>query len=81
VIAYICFVFPHLSHYCIREQREDKVSRALLKLCYGLKERFLDASAEEVKLIADIVSVAQLVMMLPTGDLLDPEGDQWLSRR
>jgi hypothetical protein len=20
-------------------------------------------------------------MMLPTGDLLDPEGDQWLSRR
>jgi hypothetical protein len=81
VIAYICFVFPHLSHYCIREQHEDKVSRALLKLCYGLKERFLDASAEEVKLIADIVSVAQLVMMLPTGDLLDPEGDQWLSRR
>jgi hypothetical protein len=39
-----------------------------------LKERFLDASAEEVKLITDIVSVAQLIMMLPSGDLLDPEG-------
>jgi hypothetical protein len=46
-----------------------------------LKEHFLDASAEEVKLITDIVSVAQLIMMLPSGDLLDPEGDQWLSRR
>jgi hypothetical protein len=46
-----------------------------------LKECFLDASAEEVKLITDIVSVAQLIMMLPSGDLLDPEGNQWLSRR
>jgi hypothetical protein len=70
----MCFVFPHLSHYCIREQHKDKVSQ-------HLKEHFLDASAEEVKLITDIVSVAQLIMMLPSGDLLDPEGDQWLSRR
>jgi hypothetical protein len=76
VIAYICFVLPHLSHCCIREYHEDMVSCALLKLCYALDEHFLDASAEEVKLIANIVSFVQSTMMLPTGELLDPEGDQ-----
>jgi hypothetical protein len=44
-----------LFHTSFRERREDGVFRALLKLCYGLEERLLNASAEEVELIADLV--------------------------
>lgn len=55
----IPYIFLHtLAHSCSREQQEDKVFHALLKLCYGLEERLLNASPEEVELIADLVSVA-----------------------
>jgi hypothetical protein len=40
-----------------RERREDRVFRELLKLCHGLEERLFSSSAEEVELIADLVSV------------------------
>lgn len=39
-----------------REKREHDVFLQLLKLCYGLEQRLLDASSEEVELIADLVS-------------------------
>jgi hypothetical protein len=39
-----------------RERREDKIFHELLKLCHGLDERLSNSSAEEVELMADLVS-------------------------
>jgi hypothetical protein len=40
----------------LRERREDKVFRELLKMGLGLRERLLEApSADEVELVADLV--------------------------
>ena len=39
-----------------RERREDRVFHELLKLCYGLDENLSNSSAEEVELMADLMS-------------------------
>jgi hypothetical protein len=41
----------------LREQQEDRIFRALLKLCHGLEDRLADAEPEEVQLIGDLVCV------------------------
>ena len=40
-----------------REHQEEQVFRDLLKFCYGPEERLSHSSAEEVELIADLVSM------------------------
>ena len=39
-----------------RECQEDRVFHELLKLCYSLDEKLSDSSAEEVELMANLVS-------------------------
>jgi hypothetical protein len=46
--SYVCVTCP-------RERCEARVFQALLKLCHGLEEQLLNASTEEVELIADLV--------------------------
>jgi hypothetical protein len=70
-------VFHILFYGRSREQREEKIFHALLKLCFGLEERLLNASPEEVELVADLVSVVNydsyLILAYTPSD---PEGSK-----
>jgi hypothetical protein len=37
-----------------RERREDRIFQEMLKVCHGLGDRLVDASTEEIELIADL---------------------------
>ena len=50
--SYVCITCP-------RERCEARVFQALLKLCHGLEEQLLNASTEEVELIADLVRAVE----------------------
>lgn len=41
----------------IREKREHAIFRALLNMVPNLEERIMNGSTEEVKLVADLVSL------------------------
>jgi hypothetical protein len=46
----------------LRERQEDRIFRALLKLCHGLEDRLADAEPEEVQLIGDLVCAIYVIL-------------------
>jgi hypothetical protein len=47
-----------------RERREESIFRDLLRLCHGLEERLVNASIEEVGMMADMVKISLLSPLL-----------------
>jgi len=56
---YVLFVYrscTHVSDLFARERREHRIFNLLIQMIPGLQERLMDASAEEVVHIGDLVS-------------------------
>ena len=74
-------IIPHgqvwtlVSFFCYttlicRDHHEDKVFCKLLHLCHGLEERFADTSAEDLEIIADLISLPRLSLNAPSNHFL-----------
>lgn len=55
-VLFVCKSCKHVSDLLARERREHRIFNLLIQMIPGLQERLMDASAEEVVHVGDLVS-------------------------